>query len=232
MVERSVELLEPARDACAQMLAWAGGTESLPELPEHGPAVATVPAHDYSTTGFTRWELAPVDLDTIVKGFVPWHVTDRTGGALPIAGMVQPDDALTLLGSTFPVAMPLKPAFMAAAIAAGVFDGETIHPEDPALPPILAKGVYEKADVLVEAHENQHGEVVAKDFVETPKLTVNVLDLRTGTLHRLIDSGNVTGATCLDRMTTAICSWRTARRWPRSCSATARCCTTRRTRAT
>jgi len=142
------------------------------------------------------WKERAVDLDAVRVGFRPWGAERAAGitpGVFPIFDAHNP-------GSTrrrFSAAIPLKPAHIAAAIAAGTFNGAALLPADASAGhrPLMVKGVFSRQWRTVDERENAQGEPTVDVQVEEPLLEVTALDLSTLTMHRLEPSPNVTGTT-------------------------------------
>lgn len=183
-------LLTPDPTVAAQVEAWAADANVIPVLPDDGPPVADVPAHERYRTGFSEWRMASLDVAGILSRYEP----------VPV-----PPEGADLLVRRYPVAMPPKPAHIAAGIAAGVFNGARVEPDDAAsgLPPLLVKGVFDKEFVTVEEKQNKQGEKTGELQVQQPKLVVTVLDLRARRYHTLKSGGEVTGTRDVAVMTTA-----------------------------
>ena len=185
-----------------QLRAWAKDPSTLPVLGPH--PVARFRLLPGWGTRFTAWEPCPVDLDALLATFAPWHETTRGGARVPIPGVL-PTHTGDLLARTYPVAMPPRPAHVAAGIAGGVFNGARLVPDDPAtgLPPILVKGTFDREWKQTEEKRDKNGDVVGHVEQQRPKLVVTALDLRAGSYHTLAMRTDVTDARTLDAMTTA-----------------------------
>lgn len=199
-------LLEPDERVRATVLGWAKDAESIPELPESGAERTPVPSFGREQSGgFAAWEVAPLDLTALLSRARPWHVTDRGGRLQPIASVV-PDGAVEdLLTRRYPLAMPPRAAHIAAGIAAGIFNGARVEPDDPSsgLPPILVKGVFDREFVTIDEKHNKDGEKTGEVQVQQPRLVVTVLDLATSAYHTIKSSAERTEARALAEMTTA-----------------------------
>lgn len=196
------KLLSPDAKVLAKVQEWAKDARVLPELGS-GKTVASVPSSEEGS-GFLSWEIAEVDIASILAKTKAWHTTDRGGKLSPIAGILPQGQAIDALSRTYPVAMPPRPAHIAAGIAAGVFNGAMIKPDNElsGLPPILVKGVFDREFETVEARTNKDGETTGYIQIQQPKLVVTALDLREKTFHTIRSSAEVTGAKSVDSMTT------------------------------
>lgn len=178
---------------------WANDPESAPELPPVGEVSVLLSVKVQS--GFTRFEMADLDLPGLLASCAPWTATVRGGSRLERAVSPEPDE--TLQARTYPMASTPRAAHLAAALAAGVFNGAAVHPDDGHGPALLVKGTFSREWRKVEEKVNKDGEVVAHVEVQAPQLVTTVLDLSTGAVHTLRASGDVTGATDPAAMTTA-----------------------------
>lgn len=198
LVATRCPMLEPDPAVVARVEAWAAG-EGLEELADE--PVAELPSS--GGEGFSEWRIAPLDLRAILDQVRPWSTTDRAGRRVPIPGVLpsEPD----LLARTYPLAMPPRAAHIAAGIAAGVFNGARVEPDDAAssLPPLLVKGVFDREFVTVDEKRNKDGDKTGEIQVQQPKLVVTVLDLRSFRYHTIRSSAETTGATDVAEMTTA-----------------------------
>lgn len=203
---RRAPLLDPDPVVRARIIAWSQDAASIPVLPEAGTArpIVTIPGHPWHRSGFAVWRMRPVDTEALLARFRPFHVSDRRNELRPVPGMVPPP-ASELLCRNYPVATPLKPAHIATAIAAGVFNGAHIVPDDPdaGWPDMLVKGVFDREFTEIDEKVNKDGEKTASIRVQQPKLRVTVLDLREGTYHTLVDSDEESAADTVARITTA-----------------------------
>lgn len=199
---------QPQPDALLleQVLRWSADPESIHELPAHDADATPVAQLPRSGKGLTVWEMGPLDLAAMLESYRPWHASDRGGRAVPVAGVaVETTDAMSLLGRRYPLATPPRPAHLAAAIAAGVFNGARVSPDDRSsgLPDLLVKGVFDREFVSVEEKVNKEGDVVGLVQVQQPRLVVTVLDLRERRYLTLTSSTERTSSRTVEGMTTA-----------------------------
>lgn len=178
---------------------WANDPESAPELPPVDEAPVLLPVKVQS--GFARFVMAEIDLPGLLASCAPWTATVRGGARLERAVSPEPDEHLQV--RTYPMASTPRAAHLAAALAAGVFNGAAVQPNDGQGPALLVKGTFSREWRKVDEKLNKDGEVVAHVEVQAPQLVTTVLDLSTGTVHTLRASGDVTGATDPGAMTTA-----------------------------
>lgn len=178
---------------------WANDAESAPVLPgadEVAPVLAVK-----VQSGFTRFVMAALDLPGLLASCAPWTATVRGGARLERAVSPEPDE--TLQARTYPMASTPRAAHLAAALAAGVFNGAAVQPNDGQGPALLVKGTFSREWRKVDEKLNKDGKVVAHVEVQAPQLVTTVLDLTTGAVHTLRAAGDVTGATDPGAMTTA-----------------------------
>lgn len=184
-----------------QVLLWASDPASIPVLPE---VPASVIEARLPMMAFVAWAPRPVDAEAIRAAFRPWAATSRTGDLGDVAGIL-PSPSASLLRAEWPVAMPPRPSHIAAALAAGVFSGAEVEPDDPStgLPRLLLKAVFERIWVPREEKTNTKGEVVGEMQQQVTRLAITALDLSTYAYHALSMSGDVTGATTMGSAFTA-----------------------------
>jgi len=109
-----------------------------------------------------------------------------------------------LLGTTFSPAVPPKPAHIALALSAGLFNGYRLEPDDPIRhPPLLAKGTFERAYEQVSEKTNSRGEVTCSIEIEKPKLCLTVLSLHDYTFHTLEPGTVPTGSDAIEEWNAA-----------------------------
>lgn len=197
-------LFEPDPKIEAKVQKWAKDASSIPVL-EEGVKTFTVPQGGKWGKPFDTWKTTSVDFAGLLERVKPWSVTDRAGKTQPLVGIMPEGAAEDLLIRRYPVAMPPRSAHIAAGIAAGIFNGSRINPDNPksSLPPILVKGVFDKEFRTVEEKEDKEGNVKALVQVQQPKLVTTVLDLRNSTYHTIKASADQTGSQDLATMTMA-----------------------------
>lgn len=174
-------LFAPDERVKAQVLSWGSDPGTI------APWSAiwhTAPIEVPVSAGLRDWAIAPFDVCALAAAARPWYAPAKGSGALAPIGEVLADVSLA---RRYPVAMPLKAAYIAAAAACGVFDGARIAPNDPAsgLPDVLVKGVFERYLQPVGDLEDKEGVKVGEKVVEQPRLVLTALDLRAGTFHTL-----------------------------------------------
>jgi len=189
---RRAEALEAAPGSAGRVLGWAPAPEALPELPERCAEPYAIPSAGSVWYGL-EYRLAEVDVPAAAAAFEPWP-GGETGGRL---------GAGELLGARFPVALPPRPAHIALALAAGMFNGHRLDPDEPdRLPPLLAKGSYTREAVEIDRREAEDG-TASIVTVDRPRLTVTVLRLDDSTFHTLAEGTEPAGGDDIARWTAA-----------------------------
>ncbi len=182
-----------------RVLLWSQDAASIPELPlAPRPAITVRPARH----GFEVWKPKPVDVEAMRDAFVPWSTTTRTGDVAPVLGIL-PEPSKALLRADWPVAMPPRPSHIAAALAAGVYSGAEVEPDDgtSGLPSALLKATFDRDWITREEKTNADGDVVGKVQVQRPQLRITALDLSTYAYHELEMSPEATGSRSLASFT-------------------------------
>lgn len=199
LVATKRSLLEPDPRVVERVEEWAADSESIPDF----PSAPTAELSGAEGEGFSEWKMVALDLRAIRSQVRPWHATDRGGRPAPIPGVWS--ESGDLLSRTYPLAMPPRAAHIAAGIAAGVFNGARVEPDDPTtgLPPLLVKGAFDREFVTVDEKRNKDGDKTGEVQVQQPRLVVTVLDLSTSTYHTIRSSAETTGAKSVAEMTTA-----------------------------
>ena len=170
------------------VLGWARDADSIPELPENGPALYSLTPSREHVTGLSEWSMRPVDLKALYSKVRPWYHTPRVKAPLaPVPNILPQIPIAELLLRKYPMAMPPRPAHIAAGIAAGLFNGSRIDPNDPSskLPPLLVKGVFDREFKAIEEKHAKDGAVKGVVEVQQPRLRTTVLDLSTHKYHAL-----------------------------------------------
>lgn len=172
---------------------WATQAAELPELPEDFSGW-TLPVLE--TPGFSSVELNAADLMGLEAVFKAWHYTLR-GGTDVVMRTAFPDPALPLHTREFTAATPPRPAHIAAAMAAGVFNGARIAPDDSTsgLPDLLVKGVFHRSFKTVEEKFNKDGDLTGEIQVQQPELQITVLRLDTGVFVNLVPTAEASEET-------------------------------------
>lgn len=145
---------------------WAADASAMPELPELAKPLFRVRAESVGL----QLDKVPLDIHGLVSGFRPWHRAGFAGLNRGVGDMI---------GARFPVAQPPRPAHIALALSVGTLNGKRLEPNRPGLPPILAKGSFQRNFHTVEERFNKEGEKVGSIQVQRPKLSLSVLRLDT-----------------------------------------------------
>jgi hypothetical protein len=202
--KRETALWEPDPTVVGDVEGWAKSVENMPLLGDVDHEYS-LPASSGYMGVFTEWKVRPFDMPALLAATKPWTQSDRTGRSSPVPGIV-PEGALDdLLVRQYPVAMPPRPAHIAAGIAAGVFNGARIEPDDrrSKLPALLVKGVFDKEFRKVDEKKGKNGETKAVIEVQQPKLVTTVLDLSTSKYVTVKSSGELTNSKSIEDFTMA-----------------------------
>ena len=196
-------VLDPAGHPVArQARAWAADPLAVPPLPDEPAPVVPLPADPRG--GLAGWAIAPLDLGALLAEARPGM---RTAGRrlAPLENFGVDRDLDDLIGAPQRTAAPLTPVHIAMALAAGLFNGAEIAPDDPAsgLPRVLLKGVFRRERRTVEEKRDREGHLTAVVQVEKPQLAICVLDLDRLTYHDLAPGSLPTGAAALADFTVA-----------------------------
>ncbi len=169
---------EPVR---RQVERWAGDASLMPELPTLARAVYTV------AIDVPRLHLAPtpIDLRNLLADFRPWLSSALVGTDRTVS---------QLIGATYPVALPPRPAHIALALSGGMLNGLRVDPDRPELPPLLVKGALCRDFVTADERFNAVGERLGSVQVQRPHLSLQVLRLDTLTFHELRPGAVPSGA--------------------------------------
>jgi len=206
--KRETALWEPDPAIVNDVVKWASDADALPALDDADGIAAVsyaLPERKPYSYALTEWKMRPLDMHALLASTVPWMQTDRGGKRAPVPGIV-PEGALDdLLVRKYPLAMPPRSAHIAAGIAAGIFNGARLAPDDAAspLPEILVKGVFDKEFKTVDEKRDKEGNVKALVQVQQPKLVTTVLDLSTSRYVTIKPAIEVTDAARVDDMTMA-----------------------------
>lgn len=202
---REVDLPSPDSQVVEQCQRWANSVADIRELPERGThvTVMSVPSADtWSSRGLNLWEVHKLDVNELLTKFAPWHETTRARGLTQLVRVI-PDIQITkVMQRTYEVATPPRPAHIAAGLAAGLFNGARIEPDDLTLglPTLLVKGVFDRDWRTVEEKLNKDGDVASVVQVQQPRLVVTVLDLKSSKYYTIGSSIEETGEKDISRM--------------------------------
>lgn len=204
--ERQSDLETPDADVVRQVEGWAADAESIPamELPEE-PVVTAYPLAR-GRAGFGHGaHVRTVDMDALMPALKPWGMTDKGGKVQRVEGVLPACAVADLLTRTYRLAMPPKAQHIATGVAAGIFNGTVVYPDNRAsgLPALLLKGSFRKEWRKVEEKVNDRGEVVTRVEVQAPELVVSVFDLSSKKYHTLPSSTEPTLARHIPSFNTA-----------------------------
>ncbi len=133
-----------------------------------------------SSGGFSEIRSVHLDITQVERQITAWGGgTDGTGYQLEMKDLVN---------RPYPLAMIPRPAHIALALGAGIFNGSKITPSGPhadRLPPLLVKAVFAKEYKTVDEKTDRDGNIKSLIQVQQPKLNVTVLDLSTYRYHDL-----------------------------------------------
>lgn len=166
---RKVSSPFPDDRVSAQILSWSESLDGVAILPtvEEGYNHAPIDIGN-GTCGIETWRCVGLDTSSL-SGMDPWK-----GSTVHIAPDVN-------YQRTYPVASMPRASHLAAAMAAGIFNGFQVSPTgSDSLPPLLVKGVFDREWRKVEDKINNKGEKTAEVQVQAPKLSVCYMDLTTG----------------------------------------------------
>lgn len=189
---KSDNMLDTATEAMVR--DWAREPDSLPVFPSEPDFVFPIRGFCNDSGG---WNIIGFDTSALTS-FHPW-----VGPRGPIPNICPPDNLAAQFQRTYPVASVPRAAHLSAALAAGVFNGTRVVPNDPTskLPPILVKGVFDKDYRTLEERTDKDGNVTSRLEVQQPKLSVAVLDLHSGSFHTVLPSSTLTATSTLENMT-------------------------------
>ncbi len=154
---------------------WAEHPETIPILDETFQVTYPV---SMRRCWVHELKVLKVDETTLLKQFVPFHQSGKKGGLFSNRQAYPQKNITDLLQQSYQLAASPKPAHVATAIAAGVFNGSRVVPNNPGLPPLLVKGVFDKEFRTVKENTDKKSGVVTSIVqVQQPKLTVTVFDL-------------------------------------------------------
>lgn len=179
--KRSESLMEPDAAIEAMILGWAADSSCIPVLNRTAEPKYEIPPEPQYGRGIEQWQVRSVDYHGLIALVQPWSMTDRSGKSQDVPGILPEGKLDDLLVRKYPIAMPPRSAHIAAGIAAGIFNGRRIGPDDPSspLPEILVKGVFDKEFRTVDEKTNKDGDTTGLIQIQQPKLVTTVLDLST-----------------------------------------------------
>src|SRR5581483_9984900 len=208
--KRETPLWDPDPAIVNDVVKWAADADTLAALDAVDlTAIETVsyslPSGTPHSYALSEWKIRPLDMKALLAATSPWMQTERGGKRAPVPGIVPEGTLDDLLVRRYPLAMPPRSAHIAAGIAAGIFNGARLAPDDPSspLPEILVKGVFDKEFRTVDEKRDKEGNVKALVQVQQPKLVTTVLDPSTSRYVTVKPEIEPTSATRVDDMTMA-----------------------------
>jgi tRNA1(Val) A37 N6-methylase TrmN6 len=196
----------PDPEVFRQCEAWSADATIIPEFeirpPEYAPFFRYAAYTRGRDHGDSTWEMTHFDVSAVAT-LDPFE-SERG----PIPDLCPHLDLSSRIGAVYPIVSPPRPVHLAAALAAGVFNGLHVQSNDGSLPDLLVKGTFKRRWDTVDQKHNSDGELTSETQVERPELEVWVLDLSTGAYHCLVSSPDTTdnltsiaGATFADLLT-------------------------------
>lgn len=180
------ERMAPDAGTVRLVQGWATNPDALPTLGSTVEDRAFVPTVSASTVFGGAVSIDHVDTKALLAKFRPWSVTNKAGGAQDLEAFVPNVAPIDLMRRVYPVAVPPRPAHIAAGMASGIFNGARVEPNpDSHLPPLLVKGVFDREYRTIEEKVNKDGELVGQVQVQQPKMVTTVLDLKSYSYHSL-----------------------------------------------
>jgi hypothetical protein len=201
------EPLAPDNSVALLVRTWALDPASLPVLGDACRTRTAVPALSPSSlySRSSDLEIDHVDTKALLAKLRPWSITNKAGASQDLEAFVPSVAPVDLMRRVYPVAVPPRPAHIAAGMASGIFNGARVEPNPGShLPPLLVKGVFDREYRTIEEKVNKDGEVVGEVQVQQPKMVTTVLDLSTYAYHTLKAGTDVTpGKVAVCEMTAA-----------------------------
>ena len=144
---------------------------------------------DGNSVALENWSAKPVDVTAVMSKWKLWHESTRKSVLTPVGRIVPGFSLVDVMHRTYEVvATPVRPAHVAAGLAAGLFNGQRIEPDVfgvEAPPALLVKGCFDREWRTIEEKENEDGEKTGEVQVQTPRLVVTILDLKNHSYHTL-----------------------------------------------
>jgi hypothetical protein len=202
-------------DIVVRVNEWANEPDAIPVLPSEPLRLrAKVPSfqeidESFGSTGmrpgFSSIAIAKMDILSVARHATPWRIRDRKGNEFVIGGMLPESGGAALREPRIDTVMPLHAGHITAALALDLYNGVRLEPNDPSigLPIVLLKAVFRREWMTVERRHNEKNVLVGERQRERPKITVTVLDVERGKVHRLRSSVERTQHQSLEHMTVA-----------------------------
>lgn len=183
---RKTDTHESDPEIMGQVLAWASDVSDCAVLG------TTEDNYPLRSAYLSSWAMRPFDLKGLLASSKPWRMSTRFGATAPVPHVMPESNVEDLMFREYPIATNPRPAHIAAGIASGLFNGRKVVSENPKLPDLLVKGVFDREYHTVEEKVNKEGEVTGVVQVQQPKLVTTVLDLRAKKYTTLKTSGKTT----------------------------------------
>jgi len=161
---------------------WATEPDTIPNIESMEVIEYQV---DNNNEWITNFDIRKINEADVMLQHVPFHFTGKKGSAIAGRNTYPQKNIDSLLQQSYPLAASPKPAHVATAVAAGVFNGARIMPNTKGLPPLLVKGVFDKEFRTIKENADKSGTVTSLVQVQQPKLTVTVFDLENKVLRQL-----------------------------------------------
>lgn len=198
--KRSVSLAHPDTGILEAVTTWVRSPETIPVLGSEVKVLSPACLPSVYSDVFQTWAAKPLDLKGIASEFKPWCLSN----GVSIPGMTPEGTVDQLLQKHYPLATTPKPAHIAAAIAAGVFNGIKVAPnEGVELPALLVKGVFDREYVTIDEKKDKTGRVKAVVQIQQPRLITTVLDLESKKFSTLKASLSHSNVLAVETMTVA-----------------------------
>jgi hypothetical protein len=176
----------PAAQELADLIALAATPLDLPNPDQLQDMVIAD-----SGMRFSNWTIGEFDQTEIRATYQPW-LTPTRRGIETIPNSVATLGTELVAKPRFKTLMPPRASHIAAAVAAGAFDGAVLQPDDQqyGLPVLAIRGSYDRVWVKTDERRNKKGELVGEQQQQVPELTISAIDLTSGeafALARTID---------------------------------------------
>ena len=203
IARRAPALGAPDAAMAGMLRRWAEDPSGLAELPtvdeaRAHPSRLVVTPSEYA---IQSWKLRALDPARLTAEYAPWGASRGHDAAAEVRALpgIVPDPAGAASAQSFPLAVVPKPAHIASAVAAGLFNGSRVEPSadaarDLGLPPLLVKGSFDRPWRSVAGADkvNTEGEKVSEQQVQRPALVITVFDLATARYHTLTNATEIT----------------------------------------
>jgi hypothetical protein len=219
-VRREHPLLQADTSVIEGVRAWAADAATCPVLPYVTDVVSaySLPLRRHHQA-FSTWAMQTLDLGALLTKVRPWVHAARGNTHRHIEAIRPALPPSELMQRVYPIAVPPRPAHIAAGMASGIFNGARVEPDPPPkdaapkpktlapsapLPALLVKGVFDREYKTIEEKRNKDGDIKGLVQVQQPKMVVTVLDLSTYRYHTLKTGSEATaGPVTVESMTVA-----------------------------